>query len=56
MTANEMWNMRLFEEENIKTSHGGDWIVIRVPGGWIMRETHIPSPAYVFIPLNNEFI
>jgi len=54
VTGNALWNMKLFEE---RTVHNGDrWIVVRVPGGWIMREGNSPVPSYVFVPLNNEFV
>lgn len=56
MTGNEMWNMALFEQRTVEASSGVEWRVLRVPGGWVMREMNIPNAAHVFIPLNNEFV
>ena len=55
MTARELWDMGLFDEVTF-TNNTREWLVLRVPGGWVMREAHVPSPAYVFVPLNNEFL
>lgn len=56
MTGKEMWDMKLFEEKTIKSSSDNEWLVLRVPGGWVLRERNVPSPAYVFVSLNNEFL
>jgi hypothetical protein len=54
-TGNELWSMELFEERRVMSSTSRPWLVTRVPGGWVMREEDIPSPAYAFVPLDNEF-
>lgn len=56
MTASEMWDMKLLDKIKATDSLGLDWYITRVPGGWIMREAEIPTPAYVFVPLDNEMV
>lgn len=51
MDGKKMWNMALMEQTT-----WGEWLILRVPGGWIMREAHAPNAAYVFVPLDNEFV
>ncbi len=55
MTGKQLWDMKLFQQENVHMHAGNSWTVLRVPGGWIMRETFAPTSAYCFVPLNNEF-
>jgi hypothetical protein len=38
-----------------KGTYGFDWIITRVPGGWIYTAETAMSPASVFVPWNNEF-
>jgi hypothetical protein len=55
VSGKEMFGMKLFDHKEVRASSGVVWNVLRVPGGWIMREANVPSPAYAFVPLDNEF-
>jgi len=54
-----LYEMELGEEyvfDAIRTGKTSkQWIVTRVPGGWIMRESNIPNAAYCFVSYDNEF-
>ena len=48
--AKEMWDMPLNSNLEPKAC---DWIITRVPGGWIYR--HKAGEFAAFVPLDNEF-
>lgn len=52
-----LYNMKLGERisSGDKGIYGFDWIITRVPGGWIYTAETAMSPASVFVPYNNEF-
>lgn len=51
ISAKDFVDMKLMEERVFTSSLGTTWKVTRFPGGVVVRETPVPSPAYVFIPL-----
>lgn len=56
MDAVALWTMGLFQEIEF-TNNTSQWRVLRVPGGWIMRECRNDISANdVFVPLDNEFL
>jgi len=52
VTGNSLRRMGLFETTTANAPRY-NWVVTRVPGGWIMEsaQSHIP----VFVPIDNEF-
>ena len=39
-----------------KAIYGFDWVITRVPGGWIYTAETALSPCSIFVPFNEEFI
>lgn len=39
-----------------KGTYGFDWVITRVPGGWIYTAETALSPCSVFVPWNSEFM
>lgn len=52
-----IYSMHLGERitDNGKTIYGFDWVITRVPGGWIYTAETALSPCSVFVPHSNEF-
>lgn len=52
-----IYSMKLGERiaSGDKHTYGFDWIITRVPGGWIYTVETAMSPASVFVPWHNEF-
>lgn len=52
-----IYSMHLGERivDNGKSLYGFDWVITRVPGGWIYTAETASSPCSVFVPYKNEF-
>ena len=52
-----LYGMKLGERitSGDKGTYGFDWVITRVPGGWIYTAETALSPASVFVPYDNEF-
>ena len=52
-----LYGMKLGERisSGDKNKYGFDWIITRVPGGWIYTAQTPMSPVSVFVEFNNEF-
>lgn len=52
-----LYSMELAERinDNKKAIYGFDWVITRVPGGWIYTAETALSPCSVFVPYNNDF-
>lgn len=51
-----LYNMKLGEriKDNAKHLYGYDWVITRVPNGWIYTAETALSPCSVFIPYSDE--
>jgi hypothetical protein len=55
--GDQLHQMRLGERitDNGKELYGFNWVITRVPGGWIYTAETAMSPISVFVPFNEEY-
>lgn len=52
-----LYGMKLGERivSGDKGTYGFDWVITRVPGGWLYTAETALSPCTTFVPFNEEF-
>lgn len=55
---NAIYSMHLGQRivDNGKPLYGFDWVITRVPGGWLYTAETALSPCTTFVPYSDEFL